>query len=225
MFSEGTFEFLSDLAANNDRTWFQARRNWYEELVREPALDYIRDIGARLGELSPHLRADDRKQGGSLMRIHRDVRFSRDKSPYKTNIGIQFRHASGTDVHAPGCYVHLSPEECFIGVGSWTPDRDALHAYRRAISEHPAQWTALKASFDPAQWQFNDHGDRLKRPPRGFRADDPMLDDLKRKSFILTHPLTPADATAPDFADYSLARFQESREWLAFLTQALGLPF
>ncbi|MXY85984.1 MAG: DUF2461 domain-containing protein [Chloroflexi bacterium] len=225
VFSEELIDFLVGLSANNEREWFNARKDVYETVLREPALEYIRQVGGPLADISPHIRASDRKQGGSLMRIYRDVRFSRDKSPYKTNVGIQFRHESGKDVHAPGYYVHISIEECFIGAGSWMPDRDALLAYRRAVSEHPREWLALKELAEKSEWSIDGHHDMLKRPPRGFSADDPMIDDIKRKHFIVTHRMEIEDVTAPDFVDYTIDRFKESREWMAFLAKAIGLPF
>ncbi|MCY3733483.1 MAG: TIGR02453 family protein, partial [Chloroflexi bacterium] len=152
VFSEELIDFLVGLSANNSREWFNERKDVYESVLREPALEYIREVGGPLADISPHVRASDRKRGGSLMRIYRDVRFSRDKSPYKTNVGIQFRHESGKDVHAPGYYVHISIEECFIGAGSWMPDRDALLAYRRAVSEHPSEWLALKQITESDEW-------------------------------------------------------------------------
>ncbi|MDE2986715.1 MAG: DUF2461 domain-containing protein [Chloroflexota bacterium] len=225
VFSEELIDFLVGLSANNEREWFNARKDVYEAVLREPALEYIRHVGRPLADISPHIRASDRKQGGSLMRIYRDVRFSRDKSPYKTNVGIQFRHESGKDVHAPGYYVHISIEECFIGAGSWMPDRDALLAYRRAVSEHPREWLALKELAETSEWSIDGHHDMLKRPPRGFSADDPMIEDIKRKHFIVTHRMEIEDVTAPDFVDYTIDRFKESREWMAFLAKAIGLPF
>ena len=225
VFSEELIDFLVGLSANNNREWFNARKDVYESVLREPALDYIREVGEPLADISPHVRASDRKQGGSLMRIYRDVRFSRDKSPYKTNVGIQFRHESGKDVHAPGYYVHISIEECFIGAGSWMPDRDALLAYRRAVSEHPSEWLALKQMTESGEWNLDGHHDMLKRPPRGFSADDPMIEDIKRKHFIVTHRMDIEDVTAPDFVEYTIERFKESKDWMAFLAKAIGLPF
>ena len=224
-FSEELIDFLADLEVNNEREWFNARKDLYEAVLREPALDYIREIAAPLRQISPHMTASDRKQGGSLMRIYRDVRFSRDKSPYKTNVGIQFRHESGKDVHAPGYYVHIAVDDCFIGVGSYMPDRDALNAYRRAIDEHPRQWRQLKQLAESPDWQFGGHHDKLKRPPRGYEADHPLIEDIKMKHFILTHNLEPEDVTSEDFVSYTINRFQETKEWMAFLTKAIGLPF
>ncbi len=106
-FTPNTFGFLSELAASNSRDWFLENRQRYEETVRFPALSFISDIAADLVMISPHFLAFPRKVGGSLMRAHLDVRFSRDKTPYKTNIGIQFCHEMGRDVHAPGFYLHI----------------------------------------------------------------------------------------------------------------------
>ena len=108
--------FLQDLRSNNERGWFTGNRDRYEETVREPARAFIRAMAPALAAISPHFRADDRKTGGSLMRIHRDTRFSRDKTPYKTNVGIQFRHALGRDLHAPGSTSTSNP-----GARSWGP--------------------------------------------------------------------------------------------------------
>ena len=225
VFTEELIDFLVELSANNNREWFKARQERYESVLREPALEYIRDVGDGLEAIAPHVLASDRKQGGSLMRIHRDVRFSKDKSPYKTNVGIQFRHESGKDVHAPGYYVHIAVDDCFIGVGSYMPDRDALAAYRRAIDERPREWLELKQLTESGEWELGGFRDSLKRPPRGYTADHPLIEDIKRKHFILTHYLDAEDVTTPDFVEYSLERFRETREWMAFLAKALGLPF
>ena len=94
-FGPGLLRFLRELEANNSREWFQPNKERYEAEVREPGLVFIRVMERHLRRISPHIVASDRKVGGSMMRIHRDVRFSRDKRPYKTNLGIQFRHEAG----------------------------------------------------------------------------------------------------------------------------------
>ena len=101
-FTSATFRFLEQLAEHNDKAWFEAHKAEYEDCVRTPALDYIRAMAPLLRDFAPEFRADARKLGGSLMRVQRNLRFSRDKTPYKTNIGIQFRHEVGKDIHAPG---------------------------------------------------------------------------------------------------------------------------
>ena len=137
MFSKSTFKFLDQLAANNKRVWFEENKPRYEALVREPALEFIEAMAPALHTFAPHFRADSRKMGGSLMRVYRDARFSRDKTPYKTNIGIQFRHELGKDVHAPGFYVHIASTECFLAVGCWHPEPDALGRIRDFIAQKP----------------------------------------------------------------------------------------
>src|SRR3990167_4561282 len=122
MFDSACLDFLGELAANNDKIWFEANKPRYESLVREPALAFIAAMAPHLAQFAPQFRADPRKMGGSLMRVFRDTRFSRDKTPYKTNIGIQFRHTLGKDVHAPGFYVHVALDECFFGAGCWHPE-------------------------------------------------------------------------------------------------------
>jgi uncharacterized protein (TIGR02453 family) len=118
-FTPSLFTFLRELAENNNREWFQDNKSRYEQHVKDPALRLIADFGPRLKKISPHFRADPRAVGGSLFRIHRDTRFSKDKSPYKTHTGIQFRHELGKDAYAPGFYLHLEPGQVFCGVGSW----------------------------------------------------------------------------------------------------------
>ena len=132
-FSPDIFAFLRDLEVNNSREWFRDNSDRYERDLREPALRFISAFAAPLAKISPCFRADPRKSGGSLFRIHRDVRFSADKSPYKTYTGIQFRHQRGKDAHAPGFYLHLQPRHVFAAVGSWHPDTEALAAIRSAI--------------------------------------------------------------------------------------------
>src|SRR5437660_5093902 len=117
-FSPGLFDFLRELRAHNNREWFQKNKARYEREAREPALRFIEDVGPQLRKLSTHLMADPRPVGGSLFRINRDIRFSADKSPYKTNIGVGFGHeGAGRSGAAPGLYLHLAPGESFGGGG------------------------------------------------------------------------------------------------------------
>lgn len=224
MFSSATIDFLAELAANNNRGWFEANKPRYEALVREPALDFVAAMGPLLGAFAPHFRADPRKVGGSLMRVYRDARFSRDKTPYKTNIGIQFRHELGKDVHAPGFYVHLCADECFLAVGCWHPDAQALGRLRDFIAQYPEKWFA--ACDDPGfagQWRLS--GDSLKRPPRGYAADHAAIEDLKRKDFVAIAPLSFADVTAPRLVRLAAERFAASRPLMKFLCDALVVNY
>ena len=224
MINSATIEFLAELAANNNRGWFEANKQRYEALVREPALDFIEDMGPPLAAFAPHFRADPRKLGGSLMRVYRDTRFARDKTPYKTNIGIQFRHELGKDVHAPGFYVHLSPDECFLAVGCWHPDAQALGRLRDFIAQYPEKWFAARDDQGfAASWQLS--GDRLKRPPRGYAADHQAIEDLKRKDFVAIAPLSFAEVTAPRLVELAAERFVASRPFMEFLCAALAVQY
>jgi uncharacterized protein (DUF2461 family) len=131
------FSFFRDLKNNNTREWFEANKDRYESDVREPLLTFIDSFAEPLYKISPHFRADARKVGGSLFRIYRDVRFSKDKTPYKTQAGVHFRHERSKDAHAPGFYLHLDPKEVFIGAGIWHPDKDALLQIRGALMDPP----------------------------------------------------------------------------------------
>jgi uncharacterized protein (TIGR02453 family) len=120
-FKPSLFEFLEQLAENNNRPWFQANKGRYEHDVLEPAMAFIRAFQPRLKRISSYFVANDRRVGGSLMRVYRDTRFAKDGEPYKTNIGIQFRHEQGRDIHAPGFHVHIAPGECFLAVACGDP--------------------------------------------------------------------------------------------------------
>ena len=137
-FTPATIRFLTELRNNNNRDWFNANKHRYENDVVAPSLNFITVMDARLKKISPHFRAIPKKTGGSLMRVYRDTRFAKDKTPYKTNIGIQFRHELGKDVHAPGFYVHVEPNQVFLGVGIWRPDPKALGKIRGEIHEEEA---------------------------------------------------------------------------------------
>lgn len=224
MFSQATFRFLEELAAHNQREWFEANKARYEELVREPALDFIEAMAPRLAQFAPQFRADLRKTGGSLMRVFRDTRFARDKTPYKTNIGIQFRHSLGKDVHAPGFYLHLAADECFLGAGCWHPEPDALGRIRDHIAHDPKRWQAVRDDATlRATWSLA--GDRLSRPPRGYAADHPAIDDIKRKDFIGLAALSADEAVAPALPELAAARFAAAVPLMAFLCAAVGVQY
>ncbi len=223
-FTYETFAFLSELAEHNNRDWFNQHKDRYEAVVREPALALIRAVGEQLPDFAPAFRADARKLGGSLMRIYRDTRFGKDKSPYKTNIGIQFRHEAGKDVHAPGFYIHISGGECFVGVGIWHPPSDALLKVRTAIVERPAQWLAARDDAEFSRW-YRLSGESLKTAPRGFDRNHALIDDLKRKDFIAVSDLAPELIEQPDFADIACDYFRAGVPMMRFLCAALRLRF
>ena len=224
MFNKATFNFLDELAANNDRTWFEANKSRYESVVREPALDFIEAMEPSLKSFAPSFRAEPRKLGGSLMRVYRDTRFSRDKTPYKTNIGIQFRHSLGKDIHAPGFYVHIATDGCFFAVGCWHPDSDALGRLRDQIAKNPEKWFTVRDDRKfVAQWELA--GDSLTRPPRGYDADHPAIEDIKRKDFIGISPLSIEEVTRTELVKLASKRFAVAAPFMRFQCEALGIQY
>ena len=139
-FTPATFKFLSQLATHNERDWFNANKARYLTDVQEPALQFIADFAPKLAGISEHLVADPRPQGGSLFRIYRDTRFSKDKTPYKTHVAMRFGHEAGLGVHAPGLYLHIEPGASYAGVGLWRPETALARTIREAIVADPAGW-------------------------------------------------------------------------------------
>jgi uncharacterized protein (TIGR02453 family) len=223
-FTRATLRYLDELAANNEREWFDANKARYETLVLDPALAFIETMAPRLERISTHFRAVPKRVGGSLMRVYRDTRFSRDKSPYKTNIGIQFRHARGKDVHAPGFYVHIEPGNCFLGAGIWHPEPDALNKIRLAIVADPERWRRSIAAR-PFKETYTLGGSALARPPRGFSADAPHIEDLKRKDFIAVTMLEDREVVASEFPASVARRLKTATPLVGFLCSALALDF
>jgi uncharacterized protein (TIGR02453 family) len=223
-FTQDTFDFLSALAANNRREWFEAHKPDYEASVRTPALNFIRDIAGDLAMISPHFLALPKKVGGALMRVNRDVRFGKDKRPYKTNIGIQFRHEVGKDVHAPGFYLHIEPQDCFLGVGLWRPDPLALGKIRDGIVDGGDAWLAARDDKNFRR-KFELAGDALANAPRGYPKDHPALHDLKRKDFIAIAALPDAAIIAKSFYPKVVEHFAQSTPFMRYLCQALALRF
>ncbi|MFT5894248.1 MAG: hypothetical protein ACI8VW_001117 [bacterium] len=224
MFSKKTAKFLNDLSKNNNRDWFNTNKHRYEDDVRTPALEFIESMTPALHRISPFFDASPKKVGGSLMRVYRDTRFGTDKTPYKTNIGIHFRHIRAKDVHAPGFYLHIEPKEVFFGAGIWRPESSSLKGIRTLIDEHPKEWLSLKKKLTTKS-DFSLQGNSLKRPPKGFATEHPLIDDLKRKDFIAVCPL-PIDSIRADDLSKQIAKLmRKSSKLMEFLCTADDLMY
>lgn len=224
-FSKEFFTFMRMLAANNERAWFEANKERFRTSVQRPMSEFIAAMAPHLKKISREFVADPRPNGGSMFRIHRDVRFSRDKRPYKEHAACHFRHRLGRDVHAPGFYVHLAPGEVFLGGGLWMPASETLGKIRSAIAAKPAQWK--KAVTDKA---FVAHfggleGESLTRPPKGFDPDHPFIEDLKRKSFVATRISSEREANSRDFVNEAALTFRNLATLVRFLCAALDIPY
>ncbi|WP_316364985.1 DUF2461 domain-containing protein [Candidatus Thiodiazotropha sp. CDECU1] len=223
-FPPQTLPFLVALSHNNNREWFAENKQQYESSVREPALAFIEEMAPKLRDISTEFRAIAKKTGGSLMRVYRDTRFSKDKTPYKNNIGIQFRHNLGKDVHAPGFYLHIEPGECFLGAGIWHPESKTLAKIRNFITDNPAAWqAALKEN--PFRRHFQLAGDSLIRPPRGFPPDHPLLEDLKRKDFIALKPFDSEEILKTSFSNFVARGFKQTDSLMRYLCAAVEVNY
>jgi uncharacterized protein (TIGR02453 family) len=225
-FDPELFEFLRELKDHNDRDWFNANKSRYEAHVLEPALAFIEDFGYRLQSISPHFRADTRKTGGSLFRIYRDTRFSKDKTPYKTNTGMHFRHKAAKDAHTPGFYLHLAPGQVFGGGGIWHPDTKTATRIRQAIVNDPERWRA--ATREPPFTDRLDIGgdnEMLKRVPSGFDASFEFADDLRRRDYFGWAELSEGKATTPGFLDEYTRVCEAAAPLVKFICDALDLEF
>ena len=223
-FGPELFAFLTDLRANNNREWFAANKQRYEEQLLEPALAFIEAFALRLEKISPHFRADARPSGGSLFRIYRDTRFSKDKTPYKTNLGIHFRHEQAKDAHAPGYYLHIGPGEGFAGAGIWHPATEPATSIREAIVADGERWRRATRSGAFAK-RLELGGDSLKRVPSWADPGHPLADDLRRKDFFGSTRLNENDVVAPGFVDEYARICRAAAPLMQFLCDALAVPY
>jgi len=196
-FEPDAVQFLADLAANNDRAWFQPRKGEYESLLKAPLEALCVALEQRFRARGIPLQADP---GRSPFRIYRDVRFSKDKSPYKTNIGASLPWIGEGDAHAGG-YFHLEPGQAFVGGGMWHPEKPSLDAFRRLLDGDPGR--VHQAIDDPTFVATFGHlnGDRLTRVPQGYRPDHPEAELLKLKDMTFGHRLSDADVYSADLPD------------------------
>ena len=223
-FPADTIRFLQDLNKNNNREWFADNKQRYEASFLMPALEFIEAMVKPLEKTAPMLRVESKKVGGSLMRIYRDTRFAKDKTPYKTNIGIQFRHRAGKDVHAPGIYLHIAPEECFLGAGIWRPASDALTPIRHFIAENEQAWRKVQRSKS-FNGQFEIYDDRLKSVPRGFAKDHPLIETLRLKSFLGMAKLARKQVQSKELPKTVTSLVRSSRPLMELLCTALNQPY
>ena len=213
----GAFAFLRDLKRNNRREWFSANKERYLAELRDPLLAFVAAFAPRLAKISKYLIADPAPHGGSLLRIYRDTRFAKDKSPYKTAQGIWFTQAEGRESPAPGFYLHIAPGEVFMSGGVWRPDPDALARVRAAIAAHPARWRRARGKLDD--------GETLSRPPHGFAAGQPCIEDIRRKQFTVSHEFSEADASKAGFIDRYASACRRVVPLMRFLTEAVERPW
>ena len=223
-FSPELFTYLKDLKRNNRREWFLANKGRYEEEVKGPALRFIADFEPHLRKISPEFLAIPKAVGGSLFRIQRDVRFSKDKSPYKTHVGIRFLHRDAKNVHAPIFYLHLEPGGSFAALGVWHPEPATLEQIRQAIVEGPGAYRRAAESARLRK-RFEMLGDSLQRPPRGYDPEHPLIEELKRKDFVASRRLDEKDIVRAGFDRRLAEAWRDGAGYVRFLCRALDVPF
>jgi uncharacterized protein (TIGR02453 family) len=219
-FEPDALRFLRDLARNNNRDWFLKNKARYEQSIQDPALRFIEVMGSRLTKVSPYLRADARPFGGSLSRIYRDTRFSKDKSPYKTHVGFHFFHeTSRKGISLPGFFFHLAPGDSRLHSGMWHPEPRDQTKIRDAIVAGPAAWGRI----------VNDgltiEGESYARVPRGYAPDHRYAVDLRRKDFIASKHIPDEAISSATFGSVFIAACRELNPLNKFLATALGIPW
>lgn len=223
-FTPATMRFFRALERHNNRQWFHEHKADYERHVREPFLALIADLAEPLARISPHFRADTRKVGGSLFRIHRDVRFSNNKMPYKPWQGARLFHARRREIAAPSFYIHIQPGNCFVGGGLWHPENHTLRNIREFIVDNSTAWKA--ATRKPVfRRHFTLAGECLKRPPRGFDPDHELIEDLKRKSFAAMEPIADDFACSDKLRPYMVTTMKRVAPMIDYLCAAQNLDF
>jgi len=223
-FTPKLFSFLRNLKRNNNREWFQAHKAEYETSVREPFLRFIRDFHPQLEKLSPHLIADPKPSGGSLLRIYKDLRFRPDAPPYQTHAAARFPHSAWKKAVAPGFYLHVEPKKSFFAGGLWRPDPQTRSRVRDAIMSDPSRWKkATRSKAFKMHCQLSE--EVMKRLPPGVDPDHPLAEDLQKKDFIMWATFTEEEVCAPDFLNRIVIICRASGPFMEFLTRALGLPW
>lgn len=213
--------FLGELQQNNDREWFEANRKRYEgsrDMMREivaALIDGIRGIDPGIGPV---------KVGDAIFRIFRDVRFSKDKSPYKTHMGA-FIAKGGRKSPYPGFYIHLEPGGSFLGGGLYRPEPKILKSVRYDIVEHYPEFLSLinAPAFKKRFGKLSHMDDTLKRPPKDFPADFEGMEYLKFKSFVSGHTLPEREWTGEELITYALETYRDMAPFNAFLARSVQL--
>jgi len=203
-FTQSSLRFFRQLASNNNKPWFEAHRDDYLQHVREPMRELVDDMFVRLQRFAPEIGGDPKR---SMFRINRDVRFSKDKSPYKTHAACWFHHRGATrnvgseaGEGSGGFYFHLEPGgNSMIAAGVWMPPRPQLNRIRDSIAEKPDPFLAVARRFPKRFGGIHEYS-LLKRMPRGYDENHPAAKWIKLQSFTSGRSLTDADVTSPKLA-------------------------
>lgn len=228
-FTPAFFKFLRQLSKNNSREWFLAHKDEYEQHVKAPMARFITDVMPGMKKISPHIDVDPKPVGGSMGRLNRDIRFSNDKSPYKTSMVAMFPHVKAGDLLL-GYRVSLGPGDIKAYSGLCDPDGATLEKIRTRIMVKPGDWRkAVGEPDDGFLARYTFEGESLKRPPKvgecAVEPDHPLIDDLKRKGHAASTPFDEKTVCSPDFLDAYLESAKVGAPLMTFLCKAVGVPF
>jgi uncharacterized protein (TIGR02453 family) len=214
------FKFLKELQANNNREWFLANKQRYEECVRDTFLDFIESLAPGLYKIDPDIEVDSRPVGGSMMRIYRDIRFSKDKTPYKTRIAARFAAGAKGGGPMPCYYVSFGAAGSRTAAGIWRPEPDALRKIRDAVVDDSRGWQKATSAKQLRGMELG--GESLSRPPRGYAKDHPLIEDIMRTDFMVGAALEQRDVLSPKLKDVVLANYRKMAPLVQFLKKALS---
>lgn len=214
-----TLSFLSSLKKNNNKPWFEANRDQYE-LIRNDLISFAADLIKEINKFDKSIGFPDPKK--CLFRINRDIRFSKDKSPYKTSFGIAIS-ASGKNFQGAGYYVHLEPGSCFLGGGMWMPEAGQLKKVRQEIDYHFRDFKKIVESpaFKKQFGKLDDEG-KLSRPPKEYAADNPAIEYLKFRSYTVGTAMSDKESLSPTYRRKAATVFKSMYPFISFLNRSLG---
>lgn len=218
MISKQTLSFLKGLKKNNNKDWFDAHRTTYEECRAEYQV-FVGEVLQQLKQVDTSLASLEAKK--CMFRINRDIRFSKNKDPYKTNFGSYFSKG-GKTIQCAGYYFHAEPGNSFIAGGYWMPPSPDLKKIRSEIDYcHDEFQQIIKTKSFRTCFDDLDREALLSRPPQGYEADNPALEYLKLKSFTVTAPLTDEQLTDKDLVKHVIRHFEAMKPFIHFLNRAL----
>ncbi len=224
-FSPELIRFFAELEKNNSKKWFNEHRDIYEQHVKQAMLNFVSAMGERFAEISPEIVADPRING-SVYRIYRDIRFSKNKLPYKTHTAAVFYHRYGKKHEFPGFYFQISHKGITWAAGHFKISTEQLERIRNFLGRNPQMWKAITEESQFVQRFGSVYGEKLQRPPKGFDASHPAIEALKLKQFLIRYEEPPeSHLNDPGIVEQTLRIYQDAAPFVEMLCIALGIPF
>lgn len=218
MIKPETLDFITDVVANNNREWFAENKERYE-IAKSDVLAFVDQLIPELAATDPAFSAETQSKK-CLLRIYRDVRFSKNKDPYKNNYGVFFA-VKGKGVNEPGYYLHIQPGSCFFAAGFWMPEASDLKKIREEIDYNTSEFLEIIEAKDFKNTFQLSQEDKLKKAPKGYETDHPQIEILKLKSFIATFPIKDEEFFKPEIVNKLKNAFKSVYPFIVFLRNAV----